>query len=73
MNTLAISEEGTFFVSGAKDKKIKIWDSETGGLLKTLEGHTNFVNSVSISPDGNFIASASNDKTIKIWDRKKEF
>jgi WD40 repeat protein len=37
-------------------------------LLKTLEGHSNYVNSVAYSPDGTKIISGSEDKTIKIWD-----
>jgi WD40 repeat protein len=36
-------------------------------LLKTFEGHSNWVNSVSFSPDGKTIASASYDNTIKLW------
>jgi WD40 repeat protein len=37
-------------------------------LLRTLSGHTGFVESVAYSPDGRFIASGSWDSTIKIWD-----
>lgn len=40
---------------------------ETGELLRTLQGHSGWVQSVAISHDGQFIASGSNDKTIKIW------
>jgi len=36
-------------VSGSSDKSIKIWDAETGSLLKTLNGHTNWVESVAFS------------------------
>ena len=35
--------------------------------LKTLEGHSNSLNSVAYSPDGTKIISGSGDKTIKIW------
>ena len=35
--------------------------------LKTLNGHSSFVNSVACSPDGTKIISGSSDKTIKIW------
>ncbi len=36
--------------------------------LRTLIGHTGWVNSVSFSPDGNTIASGSRDNTIILWD-----
>ena len=36
--------------------------------LKTLEGHSYYINSVAYSPDGTKIISGSDDKTIKIWD-----
>jgi WD40 repeat protein len=35
--------------------------------MKTLEGHTNYVNSVAFSPSG-LLASGSSDRTIKLWD-----
>ncbi|MEE0910090.1 MAG: hypothetical protein UIQ51_04860 [Bacteroidales bacterium] len=35
--------------------------------LKTLEGHSDWVESVAYSPDGTKIISSSYDKTIKIW------
>ena len=35
--------------------------------LKTLMGHSKYVNSVAFSPDGKKIISGSGDKTIKIW------
>lgn len=37
-------------------------------LLKTLEGHSNNVNSVAFSPDGTKIISGSEDGIIKIWE-----
>ena len=55
-------------MSGSSDKTIKVWDFETGDLIRTLERHTGWVRSVAVSPCGKRIISGPNDKTISIWD-----
>jgi WD40 repeat protein len=45
---------------------IKLWDAETGAVLKTLSGHKGGV-SAAFSPDGKRIVSGG-DNTIKLWD-----
>ena len=56
--------------SKENDNTIKVWDSRTGALLHTLQGHSESVRSVSYSPDGQYIVSGSSDNTIKVWDSR---
>jgi WD40 repeat protein/DNA-directed RNA polymerase subunit RPC12/RpoP len=68
VDSVTVSPDGKWAVSGSHDKTVKIWDLETGECLKTLRGHTDWVQSVAITPDGKQIFSGSNDKSISIWD-----
>lgn len=47
---------------------IIIWDAQTGEKLKTIVGHTAWINHLEFSSDGKWIASASSDRTAKIFD-----
>lgn len=53
--------------SAAADKLIKLWDTYTGHLLSTLEGHNEGINDLAWSVDSVYVASASDDKSIRIW------
>ena len=36
-------------------------------LMRTLEGHTESVNSVAVNPGGATVVSGSVDKTVRLW------
>lgn len=65
--SVAISPDGQTLASCGDDKTIKIWNLNTGELLRTFTGHSDIVWSVTFSPDGQILASCSEDKTLKIW------
>ena len=68
INCVAFSSDGRTIASASTDKTIKLWDADTGHLIRTLEGHTRSVTRIAFSPDGKTIASGSDDKTTKLWD-----
>lgn len=50
------------------DDPIRIWDVETGVLVKELAGHGGQVKSLVFIDDGQILVSGSYDRTIRIWD-----
>jgi len=65
---VAVSPDGRTIVSGSDDRTVKVWEAESGRLLRSLEGHKLSVNAVAVSPDGRTIVSGSDDRTIRAWD-----
>jgi len=62
------SPKGDLIVTGSWDNSAKIWNAQTGRVIRKLEGgHTSFVNTAVFSPDGLFVLTASDDGTAKLW------
>jgi WD40 repeat protein len=63
----AISPDGKWIAAvETEDTLVRIWHSKTGRLVKTIDAHTNYVQSITFSPDSKHIATASFDKTVLI-------
>jgi WD40 repeat protein len=62
------SPDGRRLASFCYGGNVKIWDSESGQELASLQGHTSHVTSVAFSPDGREVATGSYDLTVRIWD-----
>ena len=49
------------------DKTIKIWNPQSGQLVRNLIGHTKDVNKLVVLTSGE-LASASDDNTARLWE-----
>lgn len=78
INSVALSPNGEIIASGSRDGTIKLWNIETGDLIKIIFAHGSLVNSVAFSPNGSIIASAIGhvgmygriSGEIRLWDAK---
>ncbi|KAJ6814680.1 eukaryotic translation initiation factor 3 subunit I-like isoform X1 [Iris pallida] len=60
-------------ISGGEDGVLRIWDTETGHLLKesdTDNSHQKRITSLSKSADGSHFLTSSLDKSAKLWDTR---
>ena len=68
VESMSLSADGRYALSGSYDKTLKLWNVNTGECLRTFEGHSGRVRSVSLSANGKYAISGSNDKTMKLWE-----
>ncbi|MCL5775631.1 c-type cytochrome [Limibaculum sp. FT325] len=64
---VAFSEGGRRMLTASFDYSVGLWDAQTGGLIRWLEGHEAAVNAVAFLP-GNRALSAGDDFDMILWD-----
>lgn len=70
----AFSPDGETLISGSQDGSIKVWDVESGQLLRSMRpaGHVGLIRDVAFSPDEETVAAAYFDRTdqdnsVRLW------
>ncbi len=70
VNSVALSPDGRYALSGGMDGTIRKWDVHSGTERLRLRGHTTLggVSYVAFSQDGRYIFSGGADSYVKVWD-----
>jgi WD40 repeat protein len=65
---VAFSDDGRFVATASSDRTVKVWEAETGLLVRTISGHGDRVFGVRFSPEGDRLATTSGDGLVRLWD-----
>ena len=70
VDAICLIENGQTLVSTGADQSLRIWDVESGALIRSLNQHTKPINALSLKPTVTglpMVASAARDRTIRFW------
>ncbi|KAJ8496770.1 hypothetical protein ONZ45_g12323 [Pleurotus djamor] len=68
VRSVAVEPGNKWFVTGAGDRVIKVWDLASGELKLSLTGHISTVRGLAVSPRHPYLFSCGEDKMVKCWD-----
>ena len=68
IHSLAFSRDGTLLLSGSWDKTVRVWDVQTGGVIRTFDNATDSSFPASISSDGAMVALGPDNGTVRLCD-----
>ena len=72
MESLAITKDNQYIISGGRDKTVIIWSLEGKTLEALLESNNGSVNALAITSDSRYIVSSGTDKLFYIWSLQDE-
>lgn len=67
INSVYMSAEGYYALSGGYDNTVRLWEVASGRCLQIFRGHSGPVHSVCLSSNANYALSGSADGTLRLW------
>jgi WD40 repeat protein len=70
VNALCLVKNGKTLVSTGVDQSVRVWDMESGELIRSMNQHTKPVHALAVRPgEGGLpiVASAAGDRMIRFW------
>lgn len=76
LRDLIATPDGNHLVSAGDDMLVKVWETDTGTLVHTLDGHdkrtpqghVTALYALAVSPDGKYLASGDRLGAVRIWE-----
>ncbi|MCJ1230851.1 hypothetical protein MMC12_007525 [Toensbergia leucococca] len=67
---LAWSPDGVFFITGSMDNVARIYNAQTGQMVRQIAEHNHYVQGVAWDPLNEYVATQSSDRSVHIYNLK---
>ena len=65
---LAFTPDSRSLLSGGEDGSLRLWEAQSGELLRVMQGYTQLLYKLAWSPDGRCLASGTLVQSMLLWD-----
>jgi WD40 repeat protein len=67
INAAAFSADGSVFIWGASNRKVRVWNGEVSNHRREMNDCQDWVYAVAASPDGKVAAAGAGDGKVYFW------
>lgn len=64
---LLLLRDGRTLITASADETVRLWNLETGALLRTLDQHSNVVKALAVTPDQAILVTTGDDRSLRFW------